>query len=295
MRFGIVPLEFRPAVERIVVDGVPDFSRFDIVEIVEQALKISHISVIEITLDIAYIIPNSLGPREIERLVKLKDEYGHSYTAHLPLWSVEPSTFNHHIRNASVNTIVESIELARPLEPEFFVLHSTGALASEFSRLDFPSPMQKVISAALAGFSANSVEEIISQSEIDPQRLAIENVEFPFEFTLQIAEEYGTTICFDTGHLLARFSGNENVVDFYRQHRNTISEIHLNDGSYFEKNGVKIVDDHLALGQGQLPVKPFLTQLIKDTFSGPLIFELTTEEVLESLELIKQEVPQALR
>ncbi len=294
MRFGVVPLEFRPAVEKIVVDGVPDFSRFDIVQIVEQALDIAHITVIEITLDIAYIIPNSLGPREIDRLVELKDEYRHSYTAHLPLWSVEPSTFNHRIRHASVNTIVESIELARPLEPEFYVLHSTGSLASEFSRLGFHGTMQNVISAALAGFSANSVEEIISQSEIDPQKIAIENVEFPFEFTLQIAEEYGTTICFDTGHLLARFSGDENTLDFYKQHKDVISEIHLNDGIYLEKHGVKIVDDHLALGQGQLPVKPFLTQLTKDNFKGPLIFELTTEEVLESLKLIQHEAPEAL-
>jgi len=294
MRFGIVPLEFRPAVEKIVANGVPDFSRFDIIEIVRQALDIAHISVIEITLDIAHIIPNSIGHQEIESLVGLKDEYGHSYTAHLPLWSIEPATFNQHIRNASVHSIVESIELVRPLEPEFYVLHSTGPLASEFSRLEFPPAMQSVISAALAGFSANSVEEIITQSEIDPQKLAIENIEFPFEFTLQVAEEYGTSICFDTGHLLAKFSGDEDIVDFYKKHKAMITEIHLNDGSCLEKHGVKIVDDHLALGQGQMPVKSFLTELVKDDFNGPLIFELTTEEVLESLNLIERQVPQAL-
>ncbi|MGV9103272.1 MAG: hypothetical protein ACOC3C_04045, partial [Candidatus Thorarchaeota archaeon] len=188
MRFGIVPLEFRPAVKKIVVNGVPDFSRFDIVQIVEDALDIAHISVIEVTMDIAHIIPNSLGAEEIDRLIEMKDEYGHSYTAHLPLWSVEPATFNQQIRKASVDTIVQSIELVKPLEPEFYVLHSTGALASEFSHLEFPSAMQNVISAALAGFSANSVEEILTQSEIDSRKLAIENIEFPFEFTLQVAE-----------------------------------------------------------------------------------------------------------
>ncbi|TFG10142.1 sugar phosphate isomerase/epimerase [Candidatus Thorarchaeota archaeon] len=294
MRYGIVPVEFRPAAERVVVDGVPDFSKFDILDIVKQAVNIEHISVIELTLDIEYIIPEALTPSRVDELAELKEELGHSYTAHLPLWSIEPASFNEYVRSGSVESVVHSIELVEPLEPEYYVLHSTGPLAAEFSNLDFPREMVMLICGLMAGFSARSVEEIIAKTEIDPKRLAIENIEFPFEITRELVDEYDTSICFDTGHLLTRYSGDESVSEFYHRHKDRIVELHLHDGSYHEHDGVAVHRDHIALGQGEMPVREFLLELVKDGFQGPLIFELTTPEVMESLAYIAEVVPEAL-
>ncbi len=294
MRYGIVPLEFKPTVERIVVDGVPDFSRFNIIEMVREAVQIEYISVIEITMDMLYVIPGALTPDTINQLAELKDELGHSYTAHLPLWSIEPATFNEPVRKGSVDSIVESIKLVEPLEPEFYVLHSTGALAAEFSRLAFGKEIVNVICTAMAGFSATSVEEILARSEIDPRRIAVENIEFPFDITRAIVDEYDLSICFDTGHTLAKFSGDESVVDFYRTHKDRITELHLNDGTCKIVEGVSIPDDHMALGTGELPVREFMLELVKDGFNGPMIFELTFEEARQSLGTIQDVVPEAL-
>jgi sugar phosphate isomerase/epimerase len=224
----------------------------------------------------------------------LKDEFGHSYTAHLPLWSIELATFNTPVRKGSVESVVESIKLAEPLEPEYYVLHSTGSLAGEFSRLDFKREMVNVICTAMAGFSATSVEEILAKSEIDPRRIAVENVEFPFEITRAVIDEYDLSICFDTGHLLAKFSGDESVLDFYKTHKDRITELHLNDGTYREVEGVGVPDDHLALGTGDLPVREFMSELVKDDFNGPMIFELTTDEAKQSLQKIQEVIPEAL-
>ncbi|MDF1538659.1 MAG: cobamide remodeling phosphodiesterase CbiR [Candidatus Thorarchaeota archaeon] len=293
MRFGLVPLEFEPIVKRILSRGILDFSRFDIVEYVRSALEVEHISVIELTADIQNIIPGSLSGNAIDRLNKLKDEKEHTYTVHLPLWSLELATFNDHVRNGSVESVVSTINFLAPLEPEVYVLHSTGALATEFSQLNFPQEMVNMINMQTTAYSAKSIEEIITRTEIDPKQIAIENLEFPFDFTRDVVDEYNTSICFDTGHLLSKQSGDESVLEFYMKHKDKISELHLHDGKASEP-GVKGFFDHKALGTGDMPIREFLMELLKNGFDGPLIFELTAEEAIASLKKIEELVPEAL-
>ncbi|MFX0108912.1 MAG: TIM barrel protein, partial [Candidatus Hodarchaeota archaeon] len=194
--------------------------------------------------------------------------------------------------SASVESICHSLRTSEPLEPEAYVLHSTGALASEYSRNDFPEAMNLLVCGYMTSFAMKSVEEIISKTEIDPRKLAIENVEFPFEFTRDIVDEFDTGICFDTGHLLAKMSGDESVLEFYQAHRDRIVEVHLNDAVDTGIPGK--FQDHLAIGTGELPIKEFLMELKKDSFEGPLIFELTTEQIIESLHNIREVVPEVL-
>lgn len=295
MRFGMTALEFGPTVNRIVVDGVPDFSRFNMADIVREAAGIKHLSAIELTLDIAYIIPGALTEKAIAMLAELKDELNITYTAHLPLWSIDLATFNQHIRRGGIECTVEAIKTTEPLQPENYVLHASGALAAEFSRLELPGNMGMLVSGYMSTFSLASVQEILARTEIDPRRVAIENVEFPFEFTRDIVDECGTSICFDTGHLLAQYSGKESVLEFYRKHRDRITEIHLHDGSYRKEGAIPVRQDHKALGVGQLPIRNFLMELVKEHFKGPAIFELTTGETVRSLEAIERLVPEALR
>ena len=110
-----------------------------------------------------------------------------------------------------------------------------------------------------------------------------------------VIDSLDTNICFDTAHLLCRFSGSESIMDFYNTHRDRISEIHLLDATYTEYNGVAAHDDHVTLGHGIMGdsvLREFLLQLQRDKFSGPLIFELSKDEAAESLEHIKSVVPE---
>jgi len=294
MRFGIQPLDFKPIVDQILVDGAPDFSKARIEDLIRAAFGLGNISAIEITMDIERMVPGSLARASIERLIRLKEEIGHAYTAHLPFYSLELASFNEHIRKASVETVVRSIELAEPLEPEAYVLHATGSMCAEFSRLSLPKAMVALICSYMAIFAAQSLEEILTRTKIDPRKIALENVEFPFEVTRELVEQYNTSICFDTGHLLSRQSGTESVVEFYRRHRDRIAEIHLHDGSYEERDGVIIRNDHLPLGRGTMPVRDFLRGLLKSRFNGPIVFELEIPEAKESLEYIRRVVPEVL-
>ncbi|MHA1770934.1 MAG: cobamide remodeling phosphodiesterase CbiR [Candidatus Thorarchaeota archaeon] len=294
LRFGIVPLELRSVADRLLSDGVLDLSRFDLSTFVAEAVQMEHISVIEITGDVNYIIPDSLNTDVIKKLLAIKDESDVAFTVHLPLWSVEPASINEHIRAASVNTVVETIRVVEPLEPESYVLHATGSLATEFSQLDSSPRIVDLICTLMVSNASRSVEEIIAKSEISPRLLALENIEFPFEFTREIVDEHDTSICFDTGHLLAHYSGTESVLEFYHRHRDRIIEIHLHDGGFEDHDGRVVHRDHIPLGTGELPTRDFLMELVRDDFSGPLIFELTSQQARESLVTISQVVPEAL-
>lgn len=292
LRFGLMPLEFRPILDRIMVSGIPDFSRFNIVDIVRDCVKAGY-ELIEVSMDLEYILPDSLAEDKIDKLVDLKEEFGHSYTVHLPLWSVEPASFNENIRSASVNTIVSAIKRAERLEPEAYVYHATGSLAAEFSRLDVPVNILNIINGYMLSYASASVEEVLAASEINPRILAVENVEFPFTLTREMIDEYDLGICFDTGHLLTRYSGEESVIEFYKKHRDIIIEIHLHDGSYEECNGMPVHRDHVALGEGDMPIDEFISLLLKDDFSRPIIFEISKNEADLSLDRIRELVPEA--
>ncbi len=294
LRFGITALEFQEVANKVIIDGVPDFSRLDIVDIVRDAMSVSY-SVIEITMDAKYIVPGSITPASINQLVDLKEELGHSYTVHLPFWSIELATFNEQVRKGSVDSIIEAIELAKPLEPEAYVLHASGDLAAGFSNLNYDSNLVRLIRQLLAGFTAASVEEIVSRTEINPRELAIENVDFPYHVLREVVDDLDTSICFDTAHLLAQMSGTELVMDFYATHKDRIIEIHLQDAAMDDDTVVH--GDHVPLGRGIMGEKllrEFLLELAKDKFHGPIIFELNMNETRESLSFIRKIVPEVL-
>lgn len=296
LRFGITALEFQEVAQRVIKDGIPDFSLLDVPALIHDAAKDGW-SVLELSLDVKHVIPNSVTPEVIHHLLNMKENLGFSYTVHLPYWSIELATFNEHVRRGCVDTITEVIELTEPLEPEAYVLHATGYLAEEFSNLPYDPNLVRLICTLLSGFAATSVEEIISRTEINPQRLAIENHTFPFDVMRDVVDDLDTSICFDTAHLLCRMSGSETIMEFYSKHKDRISEIHLQDGTYTKYDGAVARNDHIALGQGIMGdsvLREFLLEVQKDKFDGPLIFELSKDEASESLELIRRVVPEVI-
>ena len=289
-------MEFEATAQQIIVDGIPDFSRLDAVDVVRECVQ-EGFSVVELTLDAQHIIPNLFTTESINRLVDLKDELGHSYTSHLPFWSIELASFNEHVRKGSIESTIESIELTKPLDPEAYVLHATGDLGAYVSSLNYGGSVVQILCTLLAGYAATSIEEIISRTEIDPRKLVIENVEFPFDVMRPVIDDLDASICFDTAHLLSEMSGTESIMDFYKTHKDRITEIHLQDGTITRYAGAVAREDHIALGRGIMGdtvLREFLLALIKDDFDGPVIFELTKQETTESLDLIKRVVPEVL-
>lgn len=253
-------------------------------------------SLAELSLDMMMFLPHMFSSDAIKSLRQLKEERAINFTAHLPLWSVEPSTLLQPVREGSVSALVDAIKVVEELEPEMYVLHATGSLASEFYRMRLPDLVKGY---ALQQFQENarkSIEFILLESNLDSRRLAIETIEFPLEMTVALAEQLDLSICFDTGHVLVGFSGEMPFFEALDACLPRLGEVHLHDGPSYQLTGVLgYGKDHQALGKGDLDVVQLLAKLNKVGFDGPIIFELTVEEALESLEVIRKCSPESLR
>ncbi|MHA1445617.1 MAG: cobamide remodeling phosphodiesterase CbiR [Candidatus Heimdallarchaeaceae archaeon] len=283
--FGNRPFEFSDFFS-LFQDGQFDMSKLNYINIVDKNIK-AGFKHIEITGDLIYILPGILSPETISRLIELKQEQNVSYSVHLPLWAIEPAAFSPHIRKASVDSFVDVIEITKALDPLCWVLHPTGALTVEFMNMNLPEFAQGMMMQQFTSYAANTIKEILERTNIPSRKLAVENIEYPFDLMYPIIQQMDLSICFDTGHLLAGFSGQISIMEFIDKYYDRIIELHLHDGKF-----PRI--DHKPLGEYDLPVRELLLKLLEKNFAGPLIYELNLQEAIQSMDYIKNNIPEAL-
>ncbi len=269
--------------------------RFDIAALI-RGLADNGFRLIELGGDLSLFFPNVFSPDAVDQLAALRSEYGIQYTVHLPLWSVEPSTSFEPVRMGSVNVITEVIRATLPLAPEVYVLHATGALAAEFSRMHLPDVVRSAVVRQFQHQARRSLEEILADTGIASRQLAIETIEFPFELTLDLAELLDLGICFDTGHVLAGFSGAVDLFDALTACLPRLAEVHLHDARWQgPEQRIGYGTDHRTLGQGDLDSGRLLDVLAASHYEGPIIFELSVQQTHESLDLLRTIRPDFVR
>jgi sugar phosphate isomerase/epimerase len=274
-------------------NGKFDLSRLSAPSIVRRCIK-EGFHVIELGLDLGYVVPGSINAKAVEELKKIKNSEKISYTVHLPLWAVEPATPNEFIRKASVEVLADAVKLCEPLEPEAYVIHATGALAAEFSRLEIGAFYKDYIASQMTSLAEQSIKGLLSATKLQERKLAVETVEFPFKYMKRLIEKYNVSVCCDTGHILAGYPGNYTLLGFLNEFFDKIIDIHLHDAYRIEKEGVKIQRDHLPLGEGNLPMNDLFDFLIGHEYSHPIVFELTLPQALSSLGVVREKYPKAL-
>lgn len=288
MRFGIMAMQ----INALIPPNLPaeqvfsHISQFNHAKLV-RGLAGKGFHLIELGGDLSIFLPHTFHTEALKELADLKHENNLSYTVHLPLWSVEPSTPLPPVREGSIQALVEIILATQTLEPECYVLHATGALAAEFYRMRAPDTAKTLLLRQFQASARQSLDAILRRTGIHPRRLAIETIEFPLELTLDLADQLDLSICFDTGHVLAGFSGKTEFFSALEQCLPRLAEVHLHDSPTHSKQGkIQYGYDHQSLGKGDLDT-PRLLQILENAgFDGPIIFELQLEQALESLEVI---------
>jgi sugar phosphate isomerase/epimerase len=290
MRFGIMGMQL----EALVPTGLPAdqvlarVANFNLPDLVRQLFSLGF-NPIELGGDLQMFLPHTFSPEVVEALAGLKSELGISYTLHLPLWSVEPSSPLTPIRLGSVEALVQSVRKALPLEPEVYVMHATGSLAAEFYNMNLPEVAKTVLLDQFQNNAASSIQTLLEETGIPARQLAIETIEFPFERTLAIAEKLDLSICFDTGHVLVGFSGPVDFFETLERALPRLAEVHLHDSSWHGSlNGQPGYGmDHRPLGKGDLDVRRLLDRLDQAGFNGPVVYELPVEDAMTSMEVIR--------
>lgn len=297
MRFGIMALQL----EALIPSGasaerlLAQLTAFDHAGLIEQ-LADHGFKTIELNTDLSLFLPHLFQSEDIQSLVEVKKRRALSYTVHLPLWSVEPSTPLEPVRHGSAQAVVEAIRATQPLAPESYVLHATGALAAEFNRMNLAELAKGYLLQQFQATAKESITWILAQTGLEPRKLAIETIEFPFELTYQIAEELDLSICLDTGHVLVGFCGPLTLDAVLETSLPRLAEVHLHDGPWQgTSRNIGYGQDHQPLGVGDLDVGCFMDRLDAAGFDGPIIFELQVQEALDSLELIRRLRPRLSR
>ncbi len=289
MRFGIMTMQ----VETLIPPGLPvdqmlaRIANFDYAQLVRRMAE-AGFRTIELGGDLALFLPMIFDQNSIERLSEVKGELDLTYTVHLPLWSLEPSTPLEPVRQGSANAVVEFIRSVLPLNPEVYVFHATGALAAEFYRMNLPEIAKVFILQQFQAKATESLRWILTETGVPSRKIAIETIEFPFDLTYDLAEELDLSICLDTGHVLCGFSGNITVEEALEASFPRLAEVHLHDGpQHNPEQEIVYGQDHSPLGTGDLDLGSLLDRLMTANFSGPVVFELQLHEALDSLDVIK--------
>ena len=289
MKFGITPFEGADFVD--IYDpqkGLDSFTDFRFSDIIMKVIDHGY-EHCEISLDLFQVLPIKISEDEKIRLLNFKKKYDITFSAHFPLWSIELASPNKHVREGSIKSLIDSYNMFKFMEADIdvFILHPTGAFTAEFLKMDIPKNLKQFIINTLAGFAIDSIKKIIRETKIDKSKIAIENIEFPFEGTLDIIEKLkGSKLCIDTAHFLGGYSGDVDLIEITKENLDITSEIHLQD---FNESGDA---DHGALGTGKnFPIE-FLKIINEYDFKGPVVFVLPFVKSYESVQIIKQKKPE---
>lgn len=285
-RFGVRPFEFQDFVH-MIENGKLDISNVSYLDVAKKSIEMVNFQHFEFTADLVYVLPGLITKEVINQVKEFKDNNNYSCSVHLPLWAIELASPNEKIKSASTDCLIEIIELTMQLKPECWIIHPTGALTSEFTRLNLPNFAKDFMTNHFVNIASQSLEAILDNTGVSSQKIAVENVEFPFSSMVETIENLDLSICFDTGHLLAGFSGkwNDGVIEFIETYQDRIVELHLHDGT-------EPRIDHKPLGRYDLPVRELFKTLIDVKFTGPLVFEINLSEIIESINYIKKFVPE---
>jgi sugar phosphate isomerase/epimerase len=264
-----------------------DLNEIKLDKLTRDALALGY-ELFELNVGIEYMHPGTCNKHVIDELKVLKEKENLRYTIHLPFLGLEPASINKHARLAVINCLVETINLTKSLEPENYILHSSGGIAPLFlltgKRFGFSNlSLKEMTEAAIL-----TVGEILDQTNIPSKNIAIENITYPFESTLEVIEQNNCSLCVDTGHFLAGFSGEYDLLDIITEHLSNITEIHLHDCFLDEKTNKPI--DHQALGTGLFDSQ-VLDYMQKVQFSKPIMLEMTFEQVKQSEQWFKSNYP----
>ncbi len=186
----------------------------------------------------------------IDELVELSGRLEISYNVHLPT-DISISDPDPRRQQQAVETLIEIIERLSPLSPSSYTLHvpfnrdddNPETVAKWRRRVD--RNLRKIVAAGIFA-----------------DKIAIENLDYPFELIGPIVSGLGLSVCLDAGHLM--IAGQE-VNSLFAPWADAVSIIHL--------HGVEALRDHLPLDRlGPARITPLIE--ILQNFNGCVSLEV---------------------
>ncbi len=163
---------------------------------------------------------------ELEGLIDLSRSQGVGYNIHLPI-DVYLGDRNEEIRCNGVSIVKKVMERTLCLNPSLYTLHLDRRNEPGEAEADVETWRRRI---------ARSMKEIL-KSGIEPSRVSVETLGYPFEWIETIVDGFGCSICLDIGHILLC---GQDLRLYWQKYRSRTSIIHL--------HGIRDGIDHISIG-----------------------------------------------
>jgi len=243
---------------------------------IEQTLELD-IDQLELHFDADLFYPG-VSELAVKKLREYRQEI--VFSLHLPFRYLDVSCPMERIRSASVETVLDAIELAAELQPINCVLHLTGNIFASYK-----SGLDPLIDGVM-GYVEESLMKITAL--IEPHQILVENLpQVDFHYFMPVVERMGLSVCLDVGHNVLQGKDNR---EFIRNYAPLIREIHLHDVERrYHADGVQLVIDHQAIGRGMLDFDLLFATLADLGFEGSIILEVDDQRALPtSVQRVRQ-------
>ncbi len=213
---------------------------------------------------------------DVNRLTKLSEKYGIYYTIHLDE-NLNVSDFNRHVADAYINTVQETISIARRLQAPVLNMHLSQGVY-------FTLPDRRVF--LFEEYPDQYLESIRLFRDISEKMIAMGNIKICVENSggytsfqqraiALLLESPVFALTFDIGHNHCIGGADEPVI---LQHRDRLCHFHFHDA--LDKK------DHLPLEAGEIDLRKYL-QMAKQTASRIVLETKTVSGLRESVRWIK--------
>jgi sugar phosphate isomerase/epimerase len=221
---------------------------------------------IEIVLFESNGVDNYPDQAEMKGLTDLSLFQGVRYHVHLPI-DIYLGERDEAIRTQGVSTVKKVMERTLCLNPSLYTLHFEMRDSHGHEETDIDAWRRRLI---------RSAQDVVNW-EIEPKRISIETLGYPFERIEDIINDFGFSICLDIGHLLIR---EQDLLAYLERYRDNISIIHL--------HGFEIGSDHVGIDRLNRETLGLIISWLRD-FTGIVSIEVFSyDDLRRSLEILEQ-------
>ncbi len=195
------------------------------------------------------------NPFDIRFLERLAGGHDLSYTVHLPI-DLHLGSHSRRIRHEAIEEIIDLMTKLAPLAPSCFDLHLLRELNVAESRwLDCLN---------------DSLAELADRLGHERGKIAIENIDYPFQSVRSLVLNHGFSLCLDFGHGLRYGEDLEQMLNDIPQ------------AAHIHYHGAAEGRDHLAVDSHQDEMSVGLAEKLSDyCFSGVVTLEVYSLDRLQ--------------
>jgi sugar phosphate isomerase/epimerase len=202
------------------------------------------------------------GDEAIRSLIEISSRQGLGFNVHLPM-DVFLGERREEVRSKGVQVIRKIVEKTRCLNPSVYVLH-----------LD---PKGKTDLGEWKATLHRSLTEL-SGWDIDPGRISVETLGYPFEWVEDIVRRFGFSICLDIGHILTH---GFDLPHYLERYLPATSAIHL--------HGLRDGTDHLGIDHLPEDVLALILSRLRQ-YKGVVSIEVfSIEDLKRSVKILEEQ------